>query len=95
MKTLTTLATHDRTDPVTLLLRATASSVFVAHSTQKLFGRFGANGPEVTGQWMNSIGLDPDYLMALLVGSGEFFGRLAQLSLDHALQKTLSDYPEG
>jgi len=80
MKISTILATHDKTDLVILLLHATAGSVFMAHGAQKLFSWFGVNGLEATGQWMNSIGPNPGYLMALLAGSGEFFDGLALLS---------------
>ena len=45
-----------------------------AHGAQKLFGWFGGHGLEGTGQWMASLGFEPGYLMALLAGSGEFFG---------------------
>jgi len=51
----------------------------MAHGSQKLFGAFGGYGLEGTGQWMASIGIEPGYLMALLSGSGEFFGGLAIL----------------
>ena len=39
--------------------------IFAAHGAQKLFGWFGGYGLEGTGQWMDSIGLTPGYLMAL------------------------------
>ena len=61
----------------TLALRLTAGAIFVAHGAQKLFGWFGGYGLEGTGQWMQSIGLAPGYLMALLAGAAEFFGGLA------------------
>ncbi len=54
MKISTILATHDKTDLVILLLRITTGSVFMAHSVQKLFGQFGGNSLEATGQWINS-----------------------------------------
>jgi putative oxidoreductase len=60
-----------------LALRVPAGLVFAAHGGQKLFGWFGGYGLEGTGQWMDSIGLSPGYLMALLAGSAEFFGGLA------------------
>ena len=57
-----------------LALRIPASTIFIAHGAQKLFGWFGGYGLEGTGQWMGSIGLEPGYFMALLAGSAEFFG---------------------
>ncbi|WP_455199420.1 DoxX family protein [Kaarinaea lacus] len=60
-----------------LALRIPVGIIFVAHGAQKLFGWFGGYGLDGTGQWMDSIGLEPGYLMALLAGSAEFFGGLA------------------
>ncbi len=59
-----------------LALRIPVGIIFMAHGAQKLFGWFGGYGLEGTGGWMESIGLAPGYLMALLAGSGEFFGGL-------------------
>ena len=60
-----------------LALRVPAGLIFAAHGSQKLFGWFGGYGLAGTGQWMDSIGLAPGQLMALLAGSAEFFGGLA------------------
>ena len=60
----------------TVPLRIGAGVIFMAHGAQKLFGWFGGYGLEGTGGWMESIGLAPGYLMALLAGSAEFFGGL-------------------
>ncbi|MGP9833890.1 DoxX family protein [Marinobacter sp. NSM] len=60
-----------------LALRIPVGLIFAAHGAQKLFGWFGGYGLEGTGQWMDSIGLSPGYLMALLAGGAEFFGGLA------------------
>jgi putative oxidoreductase len=60
-----------------LALRIPVGIIFVAHGAQKLFGWFGGNGLQGTGEWMASIGLAPGYLMALLAGGAEFFGGLA------------------
>ena len=60
-----------------LLLRVPVGIILSAHGAQKLFGWFGGYGQEVTAQWMQSIGLAPGFLMALLAGSAEFFGGLA------------------
>lgn len=58
-------------------LRIPAGIIFAAHGAQKLFGWFGGYGLAGTGQWLDSIGLGPGVLMALLVGGVEFFGGLA------------------
>jgi len=57
-----------------LPLRLIAGIIFFSHGAQKLFSWYGGYGLEGTGQWMESIGLAPGYLMALLAGSAEFFG---------------------
>jgi putative oxidoreductase len=62
-----------------LALRAPLGLIFAAHGAQKLFGWFGGYGLAGTGAWMDSIGLHPGPLMALLAGSTEFFGGLALL----------------
>ncbi|MBT8764871.1 DoxX family protein [Pseudomonas boanensis] len=59
------------------LLRIITGLTFAAHGSQKLFGMFGGYGLAGTGQWMETIGLTPGYLMALMAGSAEFFGGLA------------------
>lgn len=60
-----------------LALRVPTGIILMAHGSQKLFGWFGGNGLEGTGQWMASIGLEPGFIMALMAGSAEFFGGLA------------------
>ena len=60
-----------------LVLRVPGGIVLAAHGAQKLFAWFGGYGLEGTGQYMESIGLAPGFLMALLAGSAEFFGGLA------------------
>lgn len=60
-----------------LAMRLAVGVIFTAHGAQKLFGWFGGYGLEGSGQFMESIGLAPGYLMALLAGSAEFFGGLA------------------
>ena len=77
MKTLVKKVAATNTSLSQLALRIPVGIIFVAHGAQKLFGSFGGYGLEGTGQWMASIGLNPGYLMALLAGSGEFFGGLA------------------
>lgn len=61
------------------VLRIIVGIIFIAHGSQKLFGAFGGYGLEGTAQFMESQGLTPGYLMALLSGSAEFFGGLAVL----------------
>ncbi|NRA71696.1 MAG: DoxX family protein [Gammaproteobacteria bacterium] len=63
-----------------LPLRLIAGIIFTAHGSQKLFAWFGGYGLEATGQWMESIGLTPGYLMALIAGGTEFFGGLLLLA---------------
>src|SRR5215208_4910239 len=63
-----------------LALRIPVGIIFAAHGAQKLFGWFGGYGLEGTGQWMDSIGLSPGYLLALLAGAAEFFGGLALIA---------------
>ena len=62
-----------------LALRIPMGIIFMAHGAQKLFAWFGGYGLEGTGQWMDSIGLAPGYLLALIAGSAEFFGGIALL----------------
>ncbi len=59
-----------------LPVRLGAGVIFAAHGAQKLFGWFGGYGLEGTAGWMESIGLAPGALMAVLAGSAEFFGGL-------------------
>ena len=59
------------------VLRVFVGIIFAAHGSQKLFGWFGGGGLAGTAQWMESIGLAPGTLLALLSGGPEFFGGLA------------------
>ncbi|WP_024695851.1 DoxX family protein [Pseudomonas syringae] len=61
------------------VLRVIVGIAFIAHGSQKLFGAFGGYGLEGTAQYMESLGLTPGYLMALLSGGAEFFGGLGLL----------------
>lgn len=79
MKNLIKTLTQTQSGWAPLALRLPVGIIFMAHGAQKLFGWFGGYGLEGTGQWMASIGIEPGYLMALLAGSGEFFGGLALL----------------
>ena len=60
----------------TLALRILVGLIFAAHGAQKLFGWFGGPGLEGTGQFFDSVGIQPAALMALLAGVAEFFGGL-------------------
>ncbi len=68
------ISTDDSFAP--LALRLAGGAIFVAHGAQKLFGAFGGYGLEGTGQFFDSVGLSPGYLMAFLAGAVEFFGGL-------------------
>lgn len=59
------------------ILRIFVGIIFAAHGAQKLFGAFGGHGLAGTAQFMESLGLAPGYLMAMLAGGTEFFGGLA------------------
>lgn len=58
-------------------LRIPVGVIFAAHGAQKLFGWFGGYGLQGTAGWLESIGLAPGMLMALLAGGAEFLGGLA------------------
>jgi putative oxidoreductase len=62
-----------------LAVRIPVGIIFAAHGAQKLFGWFGGYGLAGTAGWMDSIGLHPGTLLALLAGGAEFFGGLALL----------------
>ncbi|SDP33655.1 putative oxidoreductase [Pseudomonas arsenicoxydans] len=59
------------------VLRIFVGIIFAAHGSQKLFGMFGGYGIAGTAQYMESLGLAPGHLMAILSGGTEFFGGLA------------------
>ncbi|TMP38227.1 oxidoreductase [Pseudoalteromonas citrea] len=74
MKTLLKTVTTSHASYSALSLRIPIGIIFMAHGAQKLFAWFGGYGLEGTAGWMESIGLAPGFLMAVLAGSGEFFG---------------------
>ena len=76
IKQLTNSITKTEQSLSALPLRLISGLIFTAHGAQKLFAWFGGYGLDGTGQWMESIGLAPGYLMALMAGSAEFFGGL-------------------
>ncbi|MED4586468.1 DoxX family protein [Brevibacillus choshinensis] len=59
-----------------LIIRLVIGLSFAAHGTQKLFGWFGGYGLKGTGGWLDSIGVKPGVMMALLAGLGELVGGL-------------------
>lgn len=59
-----------------LLLRVLVGVLFIGHGAQKLFGRFGGHGLAGTAGWLESIGLRPGQVWALLAGLAEFGGGL-------------------
>ena len=74
MKALLNILTESNAGYSALALRVPVGIIFMAHGAQKLFAWFGGYGLEGTAGWMESIGLGPGYLMALLSGGSEFFG---------------------
>ncbi|MEH6366239.1 MULTISPECIES: DoxX family protein [Pseudomonas] len=59
------------------ILRIVVGLIFAAHGAQKLFGWFDGPGLAGVAGWLESLGMTPGYLLALLSGSAEFFGGLA------------------
>ncbi|MEK4513255.1 DoxX family protein [Paenibacillus anaericanus] len=59
-----------------LIVRLVIGLTFVGHGAQKLFGWFGGYGPKGTGGWMESIGIKPGILMAVMAGLSELIGGL-------------------
>ncbi|TVY08419.1 DoxX family protein [Paenibacillus cremeus] len=57
-----------------LLIRLIIGLTFMGHGAQKLFGWFGGYGIKGTGQWLDSIGMKPGALMALVAGLSELLG---------------------
>ena len=57
-----------------LILRLALGGLLSGHGAQKLFGHFEGPGLEGTSGWMESIGLRPGRLWAVLAGLSEFGG---------------------
>jgi putative oxidoreductase len=62
------------TDVGLVIARLVVGAVFVAHGAQKLFGAWGGGGIDGTGAMFEQSGLSPGEPLAVLAGSGEFFG---------------------
>ncbi|MCA1831388.1 MAG: DoxX family protein [Actinomycetota bacterium] len=59
-----------------LIVRMVVGLLFVGHGTQKLFGWFGGDGLEGTGQFMAHLGFRPGTANAGLAGASETGGGL-------------------
>jgi putative oxidoreductase len=59
-----------------LIIRLVIGITFMGHGAQKLFGWFGGYGPKGTGGWLESIGIRPGVLMAVIAGLSELVGGL-------------------
>lgn len=55
-------------------LRAVVGGLFIGHGSQKLFGAFGGDGLEATGQGFEQMGLKPGRQMASAAGASELVG---------------------
>ena len=56
------------------LMRVLIGALMIGHGAQKLFGAFGGDGPDRTGQFYESLGLRPGKPMALAAGGTELGG---------------------
>src|SRR3954469_19642043 len=63
-------------DLALFVLRVVVGGLFAAHGAQKLFGSLGGHGIAGTGQFFESLGLQPGERHARLAGLGEFGGGL-------------------
>ncbi len=63
-------------DVALLVLRLVVGLLFFGHSTQKLFSWFGGYGVAGTGAWLESIGIKPGKLMAVMAGASELVAGL-------------------
>lgn len=57
-----------------LIIRLVVGLLFMGHGAQKLFGWFGGYGLKGTGGWLESIGVKPGVLAALVAGLAELIG---------------------
>lgn len=63
-----------------LILRFALGGIFFAHGAQKLFGWFGGRGLSGHAGFIESLGLRPARLFAVVSGLGEFLGGSGVLS---------------
>ena len=63
-------------DLALLLIRLVSGGLLAGHGAQKLFGAFGGYGLQGTAGWLESTGLKPGKVWALMAGGGEFKGGL-------------------
>lgn len=61
-------------------LRLVVGVLFIGHGTQKLFGWFGGYGIKGTAGWLESIGVKPGNLFAVVAGLSEALGGLLLVS---------------
>lgn len=59
-----------------LIVRIVVGALFVGHGVQKLLGWFGGHGLAGTAQWIESLGLRPGRIWAMLAGTLEILGGL-------------------
>ena len=57
-----------------LLLRLVVGGLFIGHGAQKLFGAFGGQGIDGTGEFFDQIGFRPGKVQAGVAGSAELGG---------------------
>ena len=63
-------------DLALLIIRLVTGGLLAGHGAQKLFGMFGGYGLQGTAGWLESIGLKPGQVWAIMAGGGEFKGGL-------------------
>ena len=76
MKTAIRKIIETKANYSTLPIRLGLGVTMAAHGSQKLFGVLGGYGLEGTGQFFESIGISPGYMMAGLAGGTELIGGL-------------------
>ena len=64
------------TDLALLIIRLVSGGLLAGHGAQKLFGSFGGYGLQGTAGWLESTGLKPGKVWAVMAGGGEFKGGL-------------------